>query len=47
MIYAAQFEAMNGLLAYLTENCCGGAPEQCAPGVVCKPAPAKRTKVTA
>ena len=22
MIYAARYEAMNGLLAYLTENCC-------------------------
>src|SRR5215468_908661 len=29
MIYAAQFEAMNGLLGFLTENCCGGVP--CAP----------------
>ena len=26
MIYAARFEAMNELLAYLTENCCGGNP---------------------
>ncbi|WP_283848219.1 helix-turn-helix domain-containing protein [Bradyrhizobium sp. NAS80.1] len=25
MIYAAQFDTMNGLLAFLTENCCGGA----------------------
>ncbi|HWP14222.1 MAG TPA: helix-turn-helix domain-containing protein, partial [Xanthobacteraceae bacterium] len=24
MIYAARFETMNALLAYLTENCCGG-----------------------
>jgi ArsR family transcriptional regulator, arsenate/arsenite/antimonite-responsive transcriptional repressor len=23
MIYAARFETMNALLAYLTENCCG------------------------
>jgi DNA-binding transcriptional ArsR family regulator len=29
LIYAAQFEAMNALLAYLTENCCQGA--SCAP----------------
>jgi ArsR family transcriptional regulator, arsenate/arsenite/antimonite-responsive transcriptional repressor len=29
MIYAAQFETMNGLLGFLTENCCGGI--QCAP----------------
>src|SRR5450432_3850259 len=36
MIYAAQFETMNTLLGYLTDNCCGGAP--CAPAVECKPA---------
>jgi ArsR family transcriptional regulator len=30
MIYAAQFETMNALLAFLTENCCGGRPEICA-----------------
>ena len=34
LIYAADFSAMNGLIAYLTENCCGGAA--CAP--VCRPA---------
>src|SRR5580692_4974466 len=31
MIYAARFETMNTLLAFLTENCCGGAPEKCEP----------------
>src|SRR5271168_192100 len=25
LIYAADFAAMNALMAYLTENCCGGA----------------------
>jgi DNA-binding transcriptional ArsR family regulator len=45
MIYAAQFDTMNGLLAYLTENCCQGAAEKCAPIAACKPARAKRTKV--
>src|SRR5262249_31089201 len=25
LIYAADFAAMNGLVGYLTENCCGGA----------------------
>ena len=25
MIYAAQYDTMNGLLGYLTENCCKGA----------------------
>jgi DNA-binding transcriptional ArsR family regulator len=44
MIYAAQFETMNSLLGFLTENCCGGAP--CAPAVECKPA-RKRAKVSA
>jgi DNA-binding transcriptional ArsR family regulator len=44
MIYAAQFEQMNALLSFLTENCCGGAP--CAPAVECKPT-RKRTKVPA
>src|SRR5271168_1671590 len=28
MIYAARFEIMNALIGYLTENCCGGTPEQ-------------------
>ncbi|HEX3429575.1 MAG TPA: metalloregulator ArsR/SmtB family transcription factor [Rhizomicrobium sp.] len=46
MIYAARFETMNALLAYLTENCCEGAPEACAPAV-CKPARSKRAKVSA
>src|SRR5262252_9827957 len=41
MIYAARFETMNGLLAFLTENCCQGATEACAPVAVCKPARGK------
>jgi DNA-binding transcriptional ArsR family regulator len=44
MIYAAQFETMDALLGFLTENCCGGAP--CAPAATCKPA-RKRAKVPA
>jgi len=36
LFYAADFAAMNGLVAYLTENCCGGA----ACGPVCRPAAA-------
>jgi ArsR family transcriptional regulator len=31
MIYSACFETMTALLAYLTENCCQGHPERCAP----------------
>src|ERR1700716_4308151 len=46
MIYTARFETMNALLGYLTENCCGGAPETCAPAV-CSPGRAsKRQDVT-
>ncbi|MBR7776891.1 ArsR/SmtB family transcription factor [Undibacterium rugosum] len=26
MIYTANFDTMNNLIAYLTENCCGGHP---------------------
>jgi DNA-binding transcriptional ArsR family regulator len=43
MIYAAQFSTMNGLLAYLTENCCQGAADVCEP-VECKPAKSSRKK---
>jgi ArsR family transcriptional regulator len=45
MIYAAQFDTMNALLAYLTENCCRGAPAACVPAAACKPVRGKRAKV--
>jgi ArsR family transcriptional regulator len=35
LIYSADFDTMNGLVGYLTENCCAGGGE-CAPA--CKPA---------
>ncbi|HMM47302.1 MAG TPA: helix-turn-helix transcriptional regulator [Thiobacillaceae bacterium] len=34
VIYTANFQTMNALLTFLTENCCGGNP--CTP--VCSPA---------
>ncbi len=37
LFYAADFTAMNELMAYLSENCCGGAAK-CPP--VCNPAAA-------
>jgi len=37
MIYAARFETMNGLLSFLTENCCQGAAATCAPAALCRP----------
>src|SRR6516225_250466 len=30
IIYSANFKTMNQVLAYLTENCCGGRPELCS-----------------
>lgn len=33
IIYSARFETMNELLAYLTDNCCGGNP--CSPVTAC------------
>ena len=32
IIYSADFERMNALVGYLTENCCGG--KSCAPNAV-------------
>jgi ArsR family transcriptional regulator len=46
MIYAARFETMNALLAYLTENCCNGAPESCGPAVCSAGRTPERQKVT-
>jgi DNA-binding transcriptional ArsR family regulator len=43
MIYAARYEAMNALVGYLTENCCGGGPLGTAPAT-CKPTPRTRGK---
>ena len=40
---APNFDEMNGLVSYLTENCCGG--EGCAP--VCVPARRKRKEAVA
>ncbi|MGA0571018.1 ArsR/SmtB family transcription factor [Variovorax sp. VNK109] len=35
LIYRANFEAMNGLLGYLTEHCCEGAACAVDPGAAC------------
>src|SRR5215468_4894662 len=42
MIYAARFDCMRALLAYLSENCCQGV-DDCAPGE-CAPESAKVRK---
>ena len=50
LIYSADFAAMNDLVAFLTDNCCGGDAAQCAPvapcATVCTP-PAKKARRTA
>lgn len=32
--YSADFAAMSALIAFLTENCCGGKLQECCPPVV-------------
>jgi DNA-binding transcriptional ArsR family regulator len=43
LIYAARYETMNNLLAYVTENCCAGCPELCSPAS-CEPSKPARTR---
>ncbi len=40
LIYSADFEAMNALVGYLTQNCCAGSGEACS--TACKPSAAPR-----
>ena len=47
IIYSANFKAMDSLLQYLTENCCGGRPELCAPAACAPPTAANRSRRTA
>ncbi len=51
LIYVADFERMNDLLAYLVEDCCQGRPEVCAPmaqtvsrATCCPPASKKKVR---
>lgn len=44
--YSAHYQAMNSLIAYLTESCCRGQPEACCPPAKTG-ATAKRKKVPA
>jgi DNA-binding transcriptional ArsR family regulator len=45
VIYSANFDNMNSLVGYLTENCCSGA--SCAPAVCAPSASASRRRATA
>jgi len=39
MFYSVDFSAMNALVGYLTENCCGGNAALCAPACAAERAP--------
>jgi len=41
MIYAARYDTMNAVIAYLTENCCRGRLEECLPSKEAKRASAR------
>ena len=45
LIYSVDFAGMNGLVAYLTENCCADSAADC--GVLCTPAKAGRKRKAA
>jgi ArsR family transcriptional regulator, arsenate/arsenite/antimonite-responsive transcriptional repressor len=46
LIYSADFDVMNGLVGYLTENCCAASGENCS--TACAPArPAKTQRPAA
>lgn len=47
LIYAAEYGAMNALVGYLTENCCGGAADECAPRERQAPAARRRRAASA
>src|SRR5947207_15362595 len=44
LFYSADYAAMNGLMGYLTENCCGGNLAACVPACVPTPASAPAVK---
>ena len=46
LIYSADFAVMNGLVGYLTENCCGNSGSQCCPPALAVK-PAKRVSKVA
>ena len=41
IIYSADYAAMNGLMGYLTENCCGGM--SCSQDTECFPSPQRKS----
>jgi DNA-binding transcriptional ArsR family regulator len=46
ILYSANFETMNGLIAFLTENCCRESGEECLPEGIPVRRPAARARRT-
>ena len=47
IIYAADYDGMSRLLAFLMDDCCQGRPEVCAPRVSLAPSPPDRGSIGA
>ena len=45
MIYVARYKTMDALLAFLTDNCCQGAPASCGPASKPSKAVVKKERV--
>ncbi|WP_257386285.1 ArsR/SmtB family transcription factor [Tahibacter caeni] len=43
--YTANLATIQAIVGYLTETCCGGRPEMCAPGPVALPVPTVKRKM--
>jgi ArsR family transcriptional regulator len=43
LIYSVDIAAMNALIGFLTDACCGGRPELCLPEQGCAPSPPARS----
>ena len=43
LIYAVNYDGMNGLMEFLTDNCCAGVASNCAPAA-CTPAAQRKSK---
>lgn len=42
IVYSADYEGMDRLMTFLTEKCCGGREDICAPGVAREEGPARQ-----
>ena len=47
LIYSADFAVMNGLVGYLTENCCADSGAECSPSCATAAKPVKRARKVA